>query len=439
MSTSKCYERVEHHTDREDAQRSGCPQDIANTAFTHYAGTRILRAHGAVGPPVTGAHGIIAGCSYAKDILKSFLLPVATTATTTVFRDYVDDITLLAIGDSPHQVVIRLQEDLDRINDQLRGRSMALNDAKEQILGNTAAVRKAWHDLTGKAAVEVVRDLGTYHYGYGAVNPELDNKLTAFKATAARIGILPVPRARRAQIAAAILYGRTLYGAETQPLTQAHFHAMRRLMAASIMGERHTRPIRPFLLHFRDGRSDPEITRMARLISHWTRHGHTMDVPLHYWEECHTLTQKRGPIQLLKNLLRGYHITPTGPFNWTFNGTTYAMDTDPDFLGTMLRQIRHALWQRLNHQEHFQGLDQRRNETATNSLRRSLDQQQVAFLDMVQTDSIYTPWRAHTRWGKTETEHCTMRHAPVAKWAHFVGHCPHIRGRPHLPHRHPVR
>ena len=71
---------------------------------------------------------------------------------------------------------------------------MHLNDSKEQILGPTAAVRKAWEHATGTKAVEVVRDLGTFHYGYGAAHPELPLKLEAFRTTASRIEGLPIPR-----------------------------------------------------------------------------------------------------------------------------------------------------------------------------------------------------------------------------------------------------
>ena len=250
---------------------------------------------------------------------------------------------------------------------------MMLNDAKEQILGPTAAVRKAWFNLTGKEAIEVVKDLGTYHYGYGDTHPDLDKKLDAYRLTASRVGTLPVSRKRKAQIAAAILYGRSLYGAETQPLTRSHFHSMRRRMAISILGERHNRPIRPFVLHFRDGRSDPEITRMARLIAHWQRHGRSMQVPPAYWAECHTLPQRRRPIQLIKSLLKAYNIMPAGPFHWSVDGVTHEMDTSPDFLGTMLRQVRRTLWQKLSYQEHYRGLHSGRNKAATKSLRRSLD------------------------------------------------------------------
>ena len=242
LECSKCHERVEHFTGREDAQNSGCPQDIADTAFLHYAGTRILRAHGARGPPTTGAHGIVAGCSFAKDFLKSFLLPAPRSAIKANSRDYVDDTTLLGTGHThththtPTAAATQLLEDRDRVKEHLRAQNMQLDDSKERVLGPTAAVRKAWEDATGSQAVDVVRDLGTFHYGYGATHPELARKLEDYRTTASRMGILPIPRERKVQIAAAILYGRTLYGAETQPLTLSRFHTMRRHMATSTMG-----------------------------------------------------------------------------------------------------------------------------------------------------------------------------------------------------------
>ena len=106
---------------------------------------------------------------------------------------------------------------------------------------------------------------------------------------------------------------------------------------------------------------------MARLIAHWQRHGHNMEVPQAYWDQCHTLPQRQGPIQLLKHLLIGYGIQPAGPFHWTLEDTTHAVDTAPDLLGTMLRQVRRTLWGKLALQEHYRGLGAGRNETATNS------------------------------------------------------------------------
>ena len=108
VDCSKCYERVEHLQAQEDAYQTGCPADIVNSAFAHYSGTRILRANGAVGPAVTGAHGIIASCAHAKDILKAFLLPVAQATKITAFRDYVDDMTFLSVADMLAQAALNL-------------------------------------------------------------------------------------------------------------------------------------------------------------------------------------------------------------------------------------------------------------------------------------------------------------------------------------------
>ena len=121
---SKCYERVEHYQAQSDAATTGCPADIVSTALAHYGGKRILRANGAVGPAVSGAHGIIAGCAYAKDILKAFLLPIARQTENTTFRDYVDDMTLLSVAETPTQAVLNLHEDLQRIKAKLRSRNM---------------------------------------------------------------------------------------------------------------------------------------------------------------------------------------------------------------------------------------------------------------------------------------------------------------------------
>ena len=72
--------------------------------FHQYAGNRIVRAHGAAAKPLKGNHGLIAGCSYAKDILKAFLIPTAGRANNTTFRDYVDDMTIIAVAKTPEEV-----------------------------------------------------------------------------------------------------------------------------------------------------------------------------------------------------------------------------------------------------------------------------------------------------------------------------------------------
>ena len=84
LDCSKCYERIEHSIAGQDTVATGCPDTIANMVFHQYAGNRIVRAHGAAAKPLQGNHGLIAGCSYAKDILKAFLIPTAGLVTNTV-------------------------------------------------------------------------------------------------------------------------------------------------------------------------------------------------------------------------------------------------------------------------------------------------------------------------------------------------------------------
>ena len=134
---------------------------------------------------------------------------------------------------------------------------MVLNEGKQQMYGPTVADRRAWHDRTGQAAVGQVEDLGIWHYGYGYEHPLLDTELQELRATAGRIGAIPIPRERQATMAAAIVYGKCLYGQEAHFLTAKHFQKMRSIMCMAL-GERHAhRPQQPLLLHLAGGRLDP--------------------------------------------------------------------------------------------------------------------------------------------------------------------------------------
>ena len=163
LDCSKCYERVEHRTAAARAEASGFPDTVLNLVMNMYSGPRLIRAHGAVSRPATGHHGLIAGCSFAKDLLKAFLATTALLDVPATFRDYVDDMTLLAHGASPQQAAVKLQHALTMVKHQLRQDNMSLNDEKEQIYGPTVAVRHAWHVLTGTPAVSTAKDLGIHH------------------------------------------------------------------------------------------------------------------------------------------------------------------------------------------------------------------------------------------------------------------------------------
>ena len=115
LDCSKCYERIEHETAGHRAVATGCPVAIINMAMSIYSGPRYIRVHGAVAKAARGRHGLIAGCSFAKDILKAFLRPTAALARVTVFRDYVDDMVITSTGKNPDQAVNKLLSDLKEL------------------------------------------------------------------------------------------------------------------------------------------------------------------------------------------------------------------------------------------------------------------------------------------------------------------------------------
>ena len=85
---SKFYERVRHKEAHQRAMQAGCPITIANRIFNQYCGYRTIRVHGADGGKVQASAGLVAGCAFAKDVLKNFLVKRRKV------RDYLDDITV---------------------------------------------------------------------------------------------------------------------------------------------------------------------------------------------------------------------------------------------------------------------------------------------------------------------------------------------------------
>lgn len=96
-------------------------------------------------PPCAGIHpGLIAGCTFAKDILKAFLLLGARRPLHRHFWDYGDDITMRVEAATPGEAPAALREDLGDIKSALRADTMHFHDAKDQLYGPTVAGRNAW-------------------------------------------------------------------------------------------------------------------------------------------------------------------------------------------------------------------------------------------------------------------------------------------------------
>lgn len=66
-----------------------------------YCGSRLVRVRGAIGRLVRGHHVVIAGCSFARDMIEAFLLPVARLPFRREYRGYVDYITVRVEAGDP--------------------------------------------------------------------------------------------------------------------------------------------------------------------------------------------------------------------------------------------------------------------------------------------------------------------------------------------------
>ena len=433
LDCSKCYERIEHETAGKRATSSGCPASIINMAMSIYSGPRYIRVHGAVAKPARGRHGLIAGCSFAKDILKAFLVPISALARGTTFRDYVDDMVITSTGKQADQAVNKLIKDLRQIKKALREDNMQLNEAKEQIFGPTACIRKAWKSATGREADNQVKDLGVFHYGHGYRHPVMDQKLRELKLTAERIGAIPTDKNKKASMAAAVLYGKCFYGQEVHYITQKHYEKLRTLMVAA-MGENYTRrPRLPLLLHTAEGRFEPSVCRVGRLVRHWVKQGESYNVPLGYWQRCLQSEARTGPIHLVARMVQHLGINAIGPTIWEVDGTTHDLSAQHGVAEAVQRLVVDSLWVRLGTQRrNYQGLQRGRNHQATLAWRAQIQEERTkAFLDFILTDAVYTPHRAHLRWGKPG--HCPICRHPQGDWRHYVDDCPGITRREKCP------
>ena len=81
LDCSKCYERVSHDTAFTRMLQTGCNPTIANLVMDLYQGERRIRVHGATSMIMKAKAGLIAGCAFAKDVLKAFLDPIKMVVT----------------------------------------------------------------------------------------------------------------------------------------------------------------------------------------------------------------------------------------------------------------------------------------------------------------------------------------------------------------------
>ena len=101
--------------------------------------------------------------------------------------------------------------------------------------------------------MDVARDLGVYYVGAGHGHPVLTEGIVDQRKVAVRIGMIPGAQKLRARMAAAIFFGKFLYGCEVHVIPKGDFCALGGLMAQATGGVYLKGPRAVALLHFEGG------------------------------------------------------------------------------------------------------------------------------------------------------------------------------------------
>ena len=113
-------------------------------------------------------------------------------------------------------------------------------------------------------------------------------------------------------------------------------------------------------------------------------------------------------------------------------GVQYQLGNQHGLHEAVSQQVQRTLWGKMAaNRTSYQGLEEGRNHRATLAWRETIqDDRTRAFLDIVLTDAVYAPLRAHLQWGKDGG--CPLCGNPTGDWKHFVENCP---GMPQAPGR----
>ena len=180
---------------------------------------------------------------------------------------------------------------------------------------------KAWCNATGRNAEGQVKDLGVYHYGHGYAHPVMDQKIKELRLTAERIGAIPTERNKKANIAAAVIFGKCFYGQEVHYITQKHYDKV-----GQPHGHRHGREVhapsqrRPSLLHTAEGKYEPSVCRVGRLVRHWVKHADSYNIPQGYWNHCLQSAARSGPIHMVAQAVEAAWDKCQRAFLWEIDG-----------------------------------------------------------------------------------------------------------------------
>ena len=90
-------------------------------------------------------------------------------------------------------------------------------------------------------------------------------------AVAHKIGVLPVEKRFKVQMARGLILGKALYGVEVDRITQQHITMLRRLMATAIWRDRTVKNRKAVLLLCQTPEVEPEVAIGMRMCKFWCK------------------------------------------------------------------------------------------------------------------------------------------------------------------------
>ena len=178
-------------------------------------------------------------------------------------RQYVDDFMVSVEEATPQAAARTMSNEVNLVKTALREQGMTLTDTKVQLLIATAAGRKAWHQAEpsyGGKVTPAAKDLGVCQTRRGTANRLAEARIQPLGEVCRRIGYLPLERQDRSHMAAALVGGAGLYGAEVDKPTQTMFLALRVAMSrAAWRGDKGPRDRRAALLLQKEGKFEPYV------------------------------------------------------------------------------------------------------------------------------------------------------------------------------------
>ena len=196
------------------------------------------------------------------------------------------------------------------------------------------------------------------------------------------------------------MFGQCLYGGEVSDVPKRDLQVMRSVIQTAVWGTSGRRNLKASLLHMFGGKFEPEVARLKRVLKSWIREDHAAQVPATYWKSLYHGSHK-GPIGLIHELFSEVELLTDDPQRITIQGHQSRLCETHNIIAQAVAQAKQVLWRRVAQEsEAYKGLHTGRNEKATLMWHRRHKQgKDAAFVDILLTDGVYTPYRAHMRWG----------------------------------------